>query len=204
MQLHVKYHGFKDLQTPQTTAFTVVANPSDTIFEITKRLEKIAGVSADRVSVMSGLILSNPSGSFKKLDKNGTVSDHGLLHGSTLMIFVPVGQEDASAIMVPPPPTPQITRRSVCVGKANYRSSASEPIKSGDIMAVTGGSVGKSKTTLMFEGVEYANAQDWLAKAFNNSGKSCFVQFEKSQAFDTPRPKRYVPPSQGHPFDRYM
>ena len=70
-------------------------------------------------------------------------------------------------------------------------------------MAVVGGDK-KSKTTLVFEGVEYANAQEWLAKAFKNSGKSCCVQFEKSSVVQTPRPTRYVPPSSKCPFERYM
>jgi hypothetical protein len=78
-------------------------------------------------------------------------------------------------------------------------------------MAVTeenidGGTKSKSKTTLLFEGIEYANAQDWLAKAFNNSGRSCAVKIERSQAgvVDTPRPRRYVPPSANCPFERYV
>jgi len=199
MHLHIKYQGFKNLRT---TEFIVNSEPADTIVELSNKLEKITGISADSVSIISGLILGNPSGSFKKLDKSGTVSDNGLRHGSTLIVFVPVGQENSSAAAPAPAPTPspQITRRAVCVGKAIYRSSASESIKSGDIVAVAG----DSKTTLMFEGVEYANAQEWLTKAFNNSGKSCCVQFEKSQTVDTPRPRRYVPPSNTCPFDRYM
>lgn len=109
----------------------------------------------------------------------------------------------------PPHSSPQQPKsRSVCVGKAEYRASASEPIKSGNIMAVMGGGdidAKKSKTTLLFEGVVYANAQEWLAKAFKNSGKSCCVQFEKSQAVgNTPRPTRYVPPSDKNPFGCYV
>ena len=182
--------------------------PSDTIGAIATRLEKITDVPADRLSVTTGLVLSNPSGSFKKLDKSGTVSDHGLQHGSTLMVFIPAGQQDSSniTVAVPAPQHPPITTSKVCVGKAEYRSSASEPIKSGDIMAVVGDKANKkSNTTLLFDGVEYANALQWLAKAFNNSGKSrsCSVQFEQT-VVHTPRPTRYVPPSKECPFERYM
>jgi hypothetical protein len=70
-------------------------------------------------------------------------------------------------------------------------------------MAVTGGD-GKSSTTLLYEGIEYSNAQEWLTKVFNNSGKSCFCQFERSQATDTPRPTRYLPPTAHCQFGRFV
>ena len=206
MRLLIKLQGFKHLPT---TEFTIDADPSDTIGDIAAKIEKITGVSAERVTVTTGLVLSNPSGSFKKLDKIGTVSEHGLQHSSTLMVFIPAGQQDSSNITVstPSPQHPPTTHK-VCVGKAEYRSSASEPIKSGDIMAVVVDKANKkSKTTLQFDCVEYANAQEWLAKAFNNSGKSrsCSVQFEQSQTVvHTPRPTRYVPPSKNCPFERYV
>ena len=196
LRLLVKLQGFKNLPT---TEFTIAVDPSDTIGALATKLEKITRVSADRLSVMTGLVFGNPSGSFKKLDKNVTVSDHGLRSGSTLMVFVPVGQQDSSDTIAAPAP-PQATRRKVCVGKAEYRSSASGPLKSGDIMAVVGDK--KGNTTLMFEGVEYANAQEWLSKAFQNSGRSCVVKIEQSQ--NTPRPTRYVPPSDKCPFGRYV
>ena len=178
--------------------------PSETIGAIATRLEKITDVPADRLSVITGLILGNPLGSFKKLDKGVNVSDHGLRHGSTLVVFIPVGQQDSSSdIVVAAPAQQQPKSRVVCVGKAEYRASASEPIKSGDIMAVMGDKADKkSKTTLLFEGVEYANAQEWLQMAFKNSGRSCCVQFEKSD--NTPRPTRYVPPSNKNKFGYYV
>jgi hypothetical protein len=207
MRVLIKFQGFKNLQI--SPEFTMDVDPSETIDAITLRLEKISGVPADKVSVITGLILGNPSGSFKKLDKNVSVSDHGLRNGSTLMVFIPVGQQDSSSgvvVATPPPLAQQPKSRVVCVGKAEYRASASEPIKSGDIMAVMGDKADKkSKTTLLFEGVEYANAQEWLAKAFKNSGRSCCVQFEKSQAVgNTPRPTRYVPPSNKNKFGCYV
>jgi hypothetical protein len=211
MRLLIKLQGFKNLGT---TEFTMTAEPSDTITAIATKLEKLTGVYADKVSVMTGLIHGNPSGSFKKLDKNATVSDNGLRHGSTLMVFIPVvgQQQQASSspdIPIPPPIQAAPRRRTFCVGKATYRSSPSEPIKSGDIMAVTEytGGIKKSKTTLLFEGIEYTNAQEWLSRAFNNSGKSpeCMVQIERPQTVvGTPRPTRYVPPSATCKFGRYM
>ena len=60
---------------------------------------------------------------------------------------------------------------------------------------------------LLFEGIEYTNAQEWLKQAFNNSGKSqaCMVQIERPQTVvGTPRPTRYVPPSATCKFGRYM
>ncbi len=181
--------------------------PTDTIGAIATRLEKITDVPAYRLSVTTGLLISNPSGSYKKLDKSVSVSDHGLRDGSTLMVFVPVSQQNSSDIVVATPqPAVQPKSRDVCVGKAKYRSSASEPIKTGDIMNGVNDATGKPYTKVLFDGVEYANAQEWLAKAFNNSGKSCCVQFERSQAdvVDTPRPRRYVPPSSKCPFERYI
>ena len=195
MHLLVKFQGFKNLST---TEQTIQADPSDTIAIVADKLGKIAGVPADKLTVMTGLVISSPSDSFKKLDKSGTVSDHGLRNGSTLMVFIPVGQQDSSDTIAAP--APQDTRRMVCVGKAEYRSSASQPLKSGNIMAVVGDK--KGKTTLMFEGVEYANAQEWMSKAFSNSGRSCTVKIEQSQ--NTPRPTRYVPPCDKHKFGRYV
>ena len=175
MRITIKFQGFKNLQI--SPEFTMNVDPLETIEAITLRLETISGVPACKVSVITGLILGNPSGSFKKLDKSVSVSDHGLRHGSTLMVFIPVGQQQDSSsdiVVTTPPPPPQPKSRVVCVGKAEYRASASEPIKSGDIMAVTEdtGGIKKSKTTLLFQGVEYANALEWLKQAFNNSGKS--------------------------------
>ena len=180
-------------------------DPLETIEAITLRLETISGVPACKVSVITGLILGNPSGSFKKLDKSVSVSDHGLQDGSTLMVFVPVSQQNSSDIVVATP-SHQTKSHDVCVGKAKYRSSASEPIKTGDIMNGVNNITGKPYTKVLFNGVEYANAQDWLTKAFKNSGRSCCVQFERSQAgvVDTPRPRRYVPPSDKCPFERYI
>ncbi len=203
MHLNIKCH---TQATPLKITMDVV--PSDTIGAIATRLEEITGAPSDRLSVITGLILDNPSGSFKKLDKSRTVSDHGLRDGSELMVFVPVSQQNSSDIMAatpaPPPPEPKKSH-AVCVGKAVYRSSASEPLKSGNIMAVVDQKTGKPKTTVLFDGVEYPNALVWLAKAFGNSGRSCAVKIEKSaEVVSTPRPRRYVPPSGNCPYERYI
>ena len=199
MHLLVKFQGFKTLRN---TEQTIQADPSDTIAVVADKLGKIAGVPADKLTVTTGLLISNPSGSYKKLDKSVSVSDHGLRHGSTLMVFIPAGQQDSSAA---PTPAPQDTRHKVCVGKAEYRSSASEPLKSGNIMAVVGETDKRKMTILLFNGIEYANAQEWLSKAFSNSGRSCAVKIEQSQTVgDTPRPTRYAPPSDKCPFGRYV
>jgi hypothetical protein len=204
MRIIIKFQGFKNLQI--SPEFTMNVDPLETIEAITLRLETISGVPACKVSVITGLILGNPSGSFKKLDKSVSVSDHGLQHGSTLMVFIPIGQQQDSSsdiVVATPPPPQQPKSRVVCVGKAEYRASASEPIKSGDIMAVMGDKADKkSKTTVLYEGVEYANAQEWLKMAFKNSGRSCCVQFEKSD--NTPRPTHYVPPSPKNKFGYYV
>jgi hypothetical protein len=62
-----------------------------------------------------------------------------------------------------------------------------------------------STTSLIFEGKEYANAQEWIKNVFNNSGKSCNIQFSSIAVMETtPRPKMYVPPSNKCPFGRYF
>ena len=131
MQIVVRLHGFKELSK---AVFAINTEPSDTISSIARKLQEIAGVPADRLTMLSGLALNNPSGSFKKLDGSGTVADQGLCHGSTVMAFVPVGHHDSSDALVAP--LPQCKRRSICVGKVHYRPSPSQPLKSGDIMAV--------------------------------------------------------------------
>jgi hypothetical protein len=201
MHLLVKFQGFKNLHTPEQT---IQADPSDTIAIVADKLGKIAGVPADKLTVMTGLVISSPCDSFKRLDKCGTVSDHGLRNGSTLMVFIPVGQQDSSDTIAAPAPEPKKSH-AVCVGKAVYRSSASEPLKSGNIMAVVDQKTGKPKTTVLFDGVEYPNALVWLANAFGNSGRSCAVKIEKSaEVVSTPRPRRYVPPSSQCPYERYI
>ena len=201
MRILVKFQGFKNLST---TEQTINADPSDTIGAIAERLGKIAGVPADKLTVMTGLVISSPSDSFKKLDKSGTVSAQGLQHGSTLMVFIPASQQDSSNTVAAPPPEPKKSH-AVCVGKAEYRSSASEPIKTGNIMAGVDEKTGNPKTTVLFDGVEYANALVWLAKAFGNSGRSCAVKIEKpAEVVSTPRPRRYVPPSNQCPYERYV
>lgn len=193
MQVFVKLHGFKE---HANAIFPIDVEPSDTIATITCKLHDKTGVPADRLTMLTGLSVSNPTGSFKRLDRGGTVADHGLCNGSTLMAFVPPRQQNDLAAQ-------PSKRRRVCVAKAHYRPSPSQPVKSGDIIA-TIGSDGRSNTTLLYDGVEYSNAQEWLAKAFNNSGKSCAIQFERSQAVDTPRPKIYLPPSAYCPFERFI
>ena len=194
MQVRVKLHGFKE---HANVVFPIDVEPSDTISTIASRLQHRTGVPADTLTILTGLNVSNPSNSYKKLDHGGTVADHGLSSGSTLVAFVPASAQQETVAAKPS------KQRSVCVGKAHYRASPSQPLKSGDIMAAVG-SDGKSTTTLLYDGVEYSNAQEWVAKVFNNSGRSCAIQLERSQAASTPRPQRYLPPSAHCPHERYI
>lgn len=194
MQVHVKLQGFKE---HANFIFPIDVEPSDTIATIASRLQHKTGVPADTLAILTGLNISNPSNSYKKLDHGSTVAQHGLSSGSTLVAFVPASAQQETVAAKP------YKQRGVCVGKAHYRASPSQPLKSGDIMAVVG-SDGKSTTTLLYDGVEYSNAQEWVAKVFNNSGRSCAIQFERSQAAATPRPHLYLPPSDHCPFERYI
>ena len=193
MHIFVKLHGFKAFSKP----IAIEVEPCNAISTIARKLQDISGAQAERLTMLSGLSVSNPSGSFRKLDHGATIADQGLCDGSTLMAFVPGGQLDAQAS------APQFKRRIVCVGRVHYRPSPSQPLKSGEIIAATG-SCSRSSTTLLYEGVEYANAQEWVAKVFNNSGRSCALQFERAQEVSTPRPTRYVPPTAQCPFGRYL
>ena len=58
-------------------------------------------------------------------------------------------------------------------------------------------------TNLIYEGIEYKNAQEWIKKVFQNSGKNLQVVVAKT-AVGTPRPTKYIPPSQNCPFGRYV
>jgi hypothetical protein len=131
-------------------------------------------------------------------------SNQGPCQKPPLMPSVPVDrQEPSDAQDFAQNASSQSQRHSVCVAKAHYQTAPSEPFRTGDVMAVIGGD-GKSSTTLLYEGIEYSNAQEWLTKVFNNSGKSCFVQFERPQAAGTPRPTRYVPPTARCQFGRFV
>jgi hypothetical protein len=58
-------------------------------------------------------------------------------------------------------------------------------------------------TKLIYDGIEYPNAQEWIKKVFQNSGKNLQVVVAKT-AVGTPRPTKYIPPSQNCPFGRYV
>ena len=63
----------------------------------------------------------------------------------------------------------------------------------------------ESNIVVRYENQTYANAMDWLAKAFHNSGKS--IKYDMPQNLtlpNTPRPRFYIPPSRTCPYDRYM
>lgn len=89
---------------------------------------------------------------------------------------------------------------------AHYTSSSTEPQKVGQIMSKT--NPDGSKTTIVcYEGTEYPNAQEWMAGAFKNSGKSIStVQFSRqpSSVGSTPRPTRYVPPQGRCSFGQFV
>jgi hypothetical protein len=62
-------------------------------------------------------------------------------------------------------------------------------------------------TNLIYEGIEYKNAQEWIKKVFQNSGKNLQVVVEKpveKTVVGTPRPTKYIPPSDKCPFGRFV
>jgi hypothetical protein len=60
-------------------------------------------------------------------------------------------------------------------------------------------------TIVLYNGVTYKTTIEWMTKAFQNSGKSCYVRIERSSTMPsgTPRPTRYVPPNQNCPFGQF-
>lgn len=199
MQLFVKLYGRKEFAGMQP--LVISAEPTDAVSIIAAAINSITGTSAEMLMIMTGMSVRNPSGvtagSFRKLEHSATLADSGLGDQSTLIASLSRPQSTNALSTVA-----QVKRRRVCVAKAHYRPSPTQPLKTADVVAVTGD--GRScRTTLQYEGVEYDNALEWLAKAFNNSGKSCFVPVERTCDIGTPRPKYYVPPSARCPFGAY-
>lgn len=92
------------------------------------------------------------------------------------------------------------------IAEAHYRSSTNEDPKVAQIMSKKNAD-GTKSVIVFYRDVEYANAMDWMAKAFGNSGKSIpSVQIFKqpSSVGSTPRPKRYVPPNSKCHFGQYI
>jgi hypothetical protein len=198
MQIFIKLYGCKRISATQP--FVIDAEPCATISTIASMIQNGTGAPAERLTIMSGLNVWNPSSGFKKLEYHETLADHGLCHMSTLMAFVSGGIRLQSTYS--PPSDSRSKRRCICVGKAHYRPSPNQHFKTALIMAVVGNG-GTSCTTLLYEGIQYSNALEWLQKAFNNSGRACNVQIERSPSVDTPRPLRYIPPSSLSPFGSY-
>ena len=117
--------------------------------------------------------------------------------------------EDASvcaAVEKDPLPTPQDVRKKTTIAEAHYRSSADEDPKVAQIMSKKNAD-GTASIIVFYRDVEYANAMDWMSKAFGNSGKlipSVQIFKQPSSVGSTPRPKRYVPPKDKYSFGQYI
>jgi hypothetical protein len=61
-----------------------------------------------------------------------------------------------------------------------------------------------SKTEVLYDKVTYATPLDWLAKAFNNSGKNIQTTTSTFKSVDTPRATRYIPPKNRHSFGQFV
>jgi len=111
-----------------------------------------------------------------------------------------------AAVEEAPLPTPQDVRKTIA--EAHYRSSADEDPKVAKIMSKKNAD-GTESVIVFYRDVEYANAMDWISKAFGNSGKKLIpssVQIFKqpSPVGSTPRPRRYVPPNSKCSFGQYI
>jgi hypothetical protein len=199
MQLFVKLYGFKDFSGRQP--LVINAEPTDAVSAIASTINAITGAPVETLTILSGLNVRIPSSmatdGFRKLRHNDTLSECGLADKHTLFASAPVpNSANATSAMS------KAKRRSVCLAKAHYRPYPAQPLKTADVVAVIGDG-SNSRTTLQYEGVEYSNALEWLAKAFNNSGRICCLPTERSHDAGTPRPTRYVPPSAACPFGSY-
>ncbi len=85
--------------------------------------------------------------------------------------------------------TTNTTKRPL--GVVSYKSSSTEEPQKGDIVSVVSTS-GKPVTKLRHNGTDWANAEEWIAKHFKNSGKSCSIRVTPltlpQQTPSTPRP----------------
>ena len=73
------------------------------------------------------------------------------------------------------------------LGVVSYQASSTEEPQKGDIVSVVSTS-GKPVTKLRHNGTDWANAEEWIAKHFKNSGKSCSIRVTPQQTPSTPRP----------------
>ena len=91
------------------------------------------------------------------------------------------------------------------LGLVHYRPAPGAEFKPG-VIGKTKLSNSKASTILKYEGVEYPNAMEWMAKEFNNSGRACYHIIPKSEVGmgDTPRAKFYIPPNAKCGFGRYV
>ena len=196
MQLFVKLYGYKQFAGKKLVP--IDAEPSDTVSAIASKIHSITGIPPEMLTFTTGLSVCNPSRGFKTLELSRTLADYDLGDQYALLLVSVSGPHSTKA----PPSNSQFKRRLVCLAIAHYWPSPTEPMRTADVVAVAGAG-STCRTALQYEGVEYANALEWLAKAFNNSGKSCYVPVERSHDVGTPRPKRYVPPSAACPFGGY-
>ena len=91
------------------------------------------------------------------------------------------------------------------LGHVHYRPAPDAEFKTG-VVSKTKLSNGTVSTRLIYEGVEYPNAKEWLSIVFNNSGRACYHIIPKSVVAmgDTPRAKVYLPPNERCRFGRYV
>lgn len=86
--------------------------------------------------------------------------------------------------------TTDTTKRHL--GVVSYKSSSTEEPQKGDIVSVVSTTSGKPVTKLRHNGTDWANAEEWIAKHFKNSGKSCSIRVipleQTHQTPNTPRP----------------
>lgn len=112
-----------------------------------------------------------------------------------------LGMVDASLEARKQPPKPKV------LATAHYTASITEPQKVGQIMSKKNPD-GTMTTILCYEGTEYPNAMDWMAKAFHNSGKSIssvpIFNQQSSSVGSTPRPRRYIPPNGRGSFGQFV
>jgi hypothetical protein len=98
----------------------------------------------------------------------------------------------------------ELSTQRPTLGLVHYRPAPGAEFKTGVIGKKLSNS--KPSTILKYEGVEYSNAMEWMAKVFNNSGRACYQIIPKSEVGmgDTPRAKFYLPPNAKCGFGRYV
>ena len=187
MILNVKMYGRRpssDGKLRPIQPFSIDVSSSETVISIKLKIQEHTNVPANTFSIMTIF-----QGSSTTLNDNKSISDY--INSDEQMLFAIVLDKSVNTqtlgIDECKIPTGELLTKSKYIAKAHYKPSINGNIKTGEIVSKMN-TDGKPSTVIIFDGIEYTNAKEWISKAFNNSGKECSVKIQNSEAVNTPRP----------------